>query len=136
MPSEMQSNQEISFYDWAKKKFPILVILTLFAIFVLILGIFSPKFASCCGEFCPVINSNEKLCMSISAYHDIVTSIPLSILSILSIFALIPALYYGQKRFLKLQIFDWAVIFMLCIYLFRGIILLNMIQGFRIGDCI
>ena len=124
-------------YEWLKSKFPILIVIFLFASFSLILGFIAPKFASCCGIGCPIVNENDILTASLNDRIDIIGSIQLKLLMLVSMVALVPAtLFYGQHKVLKWTLFDHTIIFVYCIWAFRTILLLNIISGFHFGGCI
>ena len=124
-------------YEWLKAKFPILVTIFLFASFSLILGFIAPKFASCCGIGCPIMNENDILTASLNDRIDIIGSIQLKLLMLVSMVALVPAtLFYGHHKVWRWTLFDHTIIFVYCIWAFRTILLLNIISGFRFGGCI
>lgn len=124
-------------YEWLKSKFPILIVIFLFASFSLILGFIAPKFASCCGTGCPLINQNDILTASLNDRIDIIGSIQLKLLCLISMVALVPAtIFYGKHKVLLWTLFDHTLIFVLCIWMFRTMLLLNILSGFHFGGCV
>lgn len=134
--TDKKENIEYELFKWFESKFPILIVILCFTAFSMGLALFVPKFTSCCGDMCPLINSNPILTESLNDRAGIVGSKTMSILSIVSCLTMIPATLYGQKKILKVSLFDWAVIFLLCTWIFKTTMLVNMLVGFHYGGCV